>query len=151
MIFDNTTIDLFKHVVRMDGFMKLPAEGNSMFPLIRKGDICQFVTCEPTTLIKGDIVLFHSESGQLIAHRFSHTKKLKNVQRYFFKGDTNLGYDHPVTEYQIIGKLSFIQKANKQFSMENIAAELWGKLILTVPAISGMLRKYLNWKSPYQF
>ena len=36
MLFDKETIALFKKALEKDGFIHLPAEGNSMFPLIRK-------------------------------------------------------------------------------------------------------------------
>ncbi|PLR84038.1 hypothetical protein CVD25_13050 [Bacillus canaveralius] len=151
MIFDKATIDLFKKIVSKDGFIDLPAQGNSMFPLIQTGDICRFVICDPWQLMKGEIVLYHSRTGRIIAHRFYEQKTMNYMRYYFLKGDTNLGFDQPINEYQIIGKLTFIQKAEKKISVANHAAALWGRLILKLPVISGMLRKYLNWKSHYQY
>ncbi|NYE03876.1 signal peptidase [Bacillus niacini] len=151
MIFDKSIIDLFKNIVRKDGFIELPSVGYSMFPFIRKGDICRFVPCDPQTLKKGDVVLFHSESGQLIAHRFSHSNILENRRYYFFKGDTNLGFDQPVMDYHIIGKLTSIQRLNKGFSIENPFFKRWGKLMLVMPLISGILRRYLIWRRLFHF
>jgi signal peptidase I len=145
MLFDQETIHFLKVAIEKDGFLELPAHGNSMFPLIQRGDVCKFVPCSPGSLVKGDIILFHTDQGQLITHRFIRTEEY----RFLFKGDTNLGYDLPATSEQIIGKLISIKKNRHNLSMHSSSAELWAKLITTLPVLSGILRKYLNWKSHY--
>lgn len=147
MLFEQKIIDLFKRNIRNYGYIDLPSEGNSMYPLIKKGNICRFVYCEPFKLIKGDIVLYYSEAGKLIAHRFCHTKIVEDQRHYLFKGDTNFGFDQPVSEEQIIGKLAFIKKDKKKLWMADVSIGLWGKIVLSVPIISSILRNYLNWKS----
>jgi signal peptidase I len=145
MLFDLETIRFLKVAIEKDGYLELPAHGNSMFPLIQRGDVCIFVPCSPGSLVKGDIVLFNTGEGQLIAHRFIR----KEANLYIFKGDTNLGYDLPAAPEQIIGKLTSIKKQRYDVSMQNTSVELWGKLIIVMPAMSGALRRYLNWKSHY--
>jgi signal peptidase I len=147
MLFDRETILFLKMAVEKDGFLELPAQGNSMFPLIQRGDVCRFVLSSPDSLEKGDIVLFHTEQGQLIAHRFLHRKMIQGCHQYFFKGDTNLGCDIPVKEGQLIGKLSSIKKKDRELTIEQFSSKLWGKLILSLPFLSGILRRYLNWKN----
>ncbi len=145
MLFDQETIRFLKVAIEKDGLLELPSHGNSMFPLIQRGDVGKFVPCSPGSLEKGDIILFHTDQGQLIAHRFI----LKEVSHYLFKGDTNLGYDLPARPEQIIGKLTSIKKNRHNLSVESPSVELWGKLIMALPVLSGILRKYLNWKSHY--
>lgn len=151
MLCDGAAIDLFKQVISNHGFIDLPAQGNSMFPLIQKGDICRFIPCSPIQLKKGEIVLFHSKNGQLIAHRFCNSNLIDGKDHYFLKGDTNLGFDQPILEEQTIGKLLFIQKRYTKIRMEGFPANLWTRFILYFPILSGILRKYLNWKSDLQF
>jgi signal peptidase I len=148
MLLDAETLKLIKKKTQTDGFIDLPGDGNSMFPLVRKGDICRFLSVKPSQLFKGDIVLFYSDMGQLVAHRYIHTTKSNGLRFYYLKGDSNLGYDLPVLEEQIIGKLVFIQKKNRKIRINDFSASLWGWLILSFPAISGFIRKYLN--SKYQ-
>lgn len=145
MLFDQETILFLKVAVEKDGYLELPAHGNSMFPLIQRGDVCRFVPCSPDSLVKGDMILYHTHQGQLIAHRFIRVKE----GRFLFKGDTNLGYDLPAEPEQIIGKLTSIKKKSQDVSIHNSSVELWGKLIMSLPVLSGLLRKYLNWKSHY--
>lgn len=151
MLCDLAVINLFKKVIWQDGYIELPAQGNSMFPLIHKGDICRFIPFSPTQLKKGDIVLFHKQNGQLIAHRFYEIVSTNGLDHFIFKGDTNLGFDQPVLWDQIIGKMKSIQKQNSKLSIEERYVFLWTKLILTFPILSGLLRKYLNWKSVIQY
>jgi signal peptidase I len=150
MLFDQATIRFLKSAVEKDGFLELPAQGNSMFPLIQRGDVCRFIPCSPASLVKGDIVLFHMDQGQLVAHRFVETGLMDGVQQFLLKGDTNLGFDKPVNEAQLIGKLTTIQKKRHDVSADDFASIFWGKLILALPIISGILRKYLNWKNHNQ-
>ncbi|WHX41438.1 S24/S26 family peptidase [Mesobacillus sp. AQ2] len=149
MLFDLETIRFLKVAIEKDGFLELPAHGNSMFPLIQRGDVCKFVPCSPGSFGKGEIILFHTDHGQLIAHRFIRSESNDGFQHYLFKGDTNLGYDFPATPEQLIGKLSSIKKNRHNLSVHSSSVELWAKLITTLPVLSGILRKYLNWKSHY--
>ncbi|AGK52675.1 S24/S26 family peptidase [Bacillus sp. 1NLA3E] len=149
MLFDKENIILFKKNIRNHGFIDWEFEGNSMFPLIQKGNICRFVYCEPFKLIKGDIVLYYSETGQLVAHRFFHTKLVKEQRHYLFKGDTNFSFDQPVTEEQIIGKLAFIKKVDKKVWMADLPMGLWGKTILLLPFTSIILGNYINLKNAF--
>lgn len=151
MQFERETIELFKHMLQKEGVIKLPSEGNSMFPLINNGNLCTFIYCEPEQLIKGDVVLYYTSSGELIAHRFFEVKTINYMTYYIFKGDTNLSFDAPVKEHQIIGKLATIQKVKRTVNTGDLPAGLWAKIILTLPALSGILQKYLNWKQHYQF
>lgn len=151
MLFDQKTINLFKNKVKKDGFIELPADGNSMFPLIQKGDFCRFISVNLSELTKGDILLFHSKTGQLVAHRFYHKKGSGDNQLYYLKGDTNLGFDQPIPGECIIGKLLFIQKGSKIVDIKNFPFTLWSGLIVYLPALSGWLRRYLNRKDQLQF
>ncbi|MFS0637971.1 signal peptidase I [Mesobacillus foraminis] len=151
MQFDQVTVELFKSTIQKDGYIILPSMGNSMYPLIQQGNLCCFVSCQAEELKKGDVVLYYSKMGQIIAHRFIEMKPTNNMSYFYLKGDTNLGFDAPIKEHQIIGKLVSIQKGDRNVHSDGIALELWGKLVIAIPAFSGVLRKYLNCKTHYQF
>jgi signal peptidase I len=146
MLLDSRTFLLLKSKVQSEGFIDLPAYGNSMFPFIKKGNLCRFTSALPSDLKKGDIVLFHSVTGQLVAHRLSDTKELDGNRVFILKGDTNLGFDQPIIEQQIIGVLTYIQKGDKRVHMNEFSASFWGWLILSLPILSGWLRSYINFK-----
>ncbi|WP_318505157.1 signal peptidase I [Bacillus sp. T3] len=146
MLLNNETLLLLKKKTESQGYIELPAEGNSMYPFIQNGNICHFDFIEPKHIKKGDIILFHSEVGKLVAHRF-HRMEMKNGHLfYILKGDSNLGYDAPVMEQQIIGRMASIQRNNKQIKVTDYGVKLWTSLVLSWPLISGVLRMYLNRK-----
>jgi signal peptidase I len=144
---DAYSIGIIKSRVDSTGFINLPASGNSMFPFIQKGDLCRFISVNSDQLTRGDIVLYHSLTGQLVAHRLLSMKKLKGKRLFILKGDTNLGMDQPVEEQQIIGVLDSIKRVNKIVHMRGMFVRLWGTWILSFPILSGLLRSYVNSKN----
>lgn len=149
--FDQETIELLKKSMKKNGYIQLPAIGNSMYPLIHSNDLCRFEKCEPDYIKKGEILLFHSKTGQLVAHRFYGIRNVKGILHYLFKGDTNLGFDQPIKADQLIGRLSIIEKKHQVVIMKNnIFVSIWGGMISTFPFLSGLLRKYLNGRQSLQ-
>lgn len=132
---------LIKRKMQTAGYIDLPAEGTSMYPFIHPGDLCRFLLCEPYLLKRGDVVLYYSRGQRLVAHRFSHM----NGDDFLFKGDTNLGFDEPVEEELILGRLTWVQSKKKK-EAENFISIVWGKLILNFPILPELLRNRLNKK-----
>lgn len=139
-------MQLISNTIEKKGRIDLPAQGNSMFPIIREGDICRFVFCDSSLLKKGDIVLFQALTGHLVAHRLYQLKSINNEPYYVFKGDTNFGHDEPVREAQLIGKLTLIQKGKTILHVTDLVANVWSHMILASPVPSLLLRLYLNRK-----
>ncbi|WP_218623386.1 signal peptidase I [Priestia megaterium] len=137
---------LLKALIDRNGLLELPAEGTSMYPLIKQGDICRFTSIKHSPLKRGDIVLFESPANKLIAHRLLNCSYVQEEECYIFKGDTNYGVDDLVTREKIIGKLVVIQKKSVTIQEKNVAAVLWGKLILAFPLLSVLLRSYINYQ-----
>lgn len=140
MWIDRQTVLLLKNTIQQDGWIELPSFGNSMYPIIRQGEVCRFSTFKPSAVRKGDILLFYTPSEQLIAHRFYKQEK----SLFVLKGDSNLGYDEPIEEEQIIGKLTVIYKKNKMVRIESGLPVLWGNWIMTFPILSVFLQKYVT-------
>lgn len=147
MQFNKNTIALLIKTIRKYGWMDLPSYGTSMYPLIQKGNICRFVTFDSETVKKGDILLYHSSSGQLIAHRFICLKKTNNRLEYVLKGDTNPCIDEPIFPEQIIGILVTIDREKRKIYMNDFSAILWSYIITTFPILSKILKTYLSFKS----
>lgn len=143
---DAETLHLIRGVVKRKGWIDLPSYGTSMFPLIREDDVCRFVSCGPADLQRGDVVLFVTAAGQLVAHRFYRTEWIHNKAHYLCKGDTNLGFDEPVSDERIIGRLAYIQKKNRRIQTNRLIFDVWGRLVVSIPHISWLLRMYLNRK-----
>lgn len=139
-----TACYLIKEVIRKQGWIDLPAEGTSMYPLIKQGNICRFVSSEAMKLKKGEIILYHTLSGSLVAHRLLSTEWMNEQVTYRLKGDTNFGADEPVDQEQLIGKLASINKGNYQIKLPSLSVHVWSQMILLFPVITAFLRAYLN-------
>ncbi|MFD1359122.1 signal peptidase I [Fictibacillus halophilus] len=148
---NQVTVDLVRRVVKKKGSILLPAHGKSMFPFIRQGDICHFDACDPKTYKRGDIVLFTVGSNRLIAHRFMKKIHKDNQTYYLFKGDTNLLFDEPITQEQILGKMTAIERKNKKVNLENVWSNIWSLLIINLPMMSKLLRKFIYRKGDFQY
>ncbi len=142
-----TNSSLMKEIIQKRGWIDLPADGTSMYPLIKKGNICRFVACKTSAIKKGDVILFQTKNGTLVAHRFLKSNYHLNQVEYLFKGDTNLGMDEPIKDEKIIGKLVLINKGKININMSDVYAFAWCKIILFFPISSALLRGYLNKKS----
>jgi len=147
MLYNVETVDLLRYSLKKHEWIDLPAEGNSMYPLIRQGNVCRFMNCDPLTLQKGDIILFHAVSGQLVAHRFIERILVKNSLLFRIKGDTNLGFDQPIRQEQILGKLLYIKKGKIILYAFHFSVYIWGKIILSLPSLTKIIRRYLNIKN----
>jgi signal peptidase len=115
-----------------------------MYPFIKKGDICHFVSTQDANLKKGDIILFHTPNGNLIAHRFCQLVTRNQQLHYLCKGDTNLAHDEAITREQLIGKMTWIERNGRIIHVSNLAAYVWGRTVLGFPLITLVLRHYLN-------
>jgi signal peptidase len=146
MQFNNDTISLLIRTIRKYGWMDLPSNGTSMYPFIQKGNVCRFVSFNSKEVKKGDILLYHSPSGQLIAHRLLRVKEKNNQFFFELKGDTNLCNDGPILQEQIIGKLVIVNKEKKQIYMDDFSSVFWSFIITTFPNVSKLLKTYLAFK-----
>lgn len=137
---------ILKKLLEDKGWLELPAEGTSMYPLIAQGDICQFVACNAVSLKKGDIILFHTSNGDLVAHRFLRFQYSNGEAYYIFKGDTNLAPDEPVPASRIIGKLAVVDKGAVRIRTDQLYSCCWSRLLFSFPLLSSILRSYLDKK-----
>lgn len=131
-------------VLKKYGSIELPASGMSMYPIIKEGDICNFTICDPINLTSNDIVLFMSEQGKLVAHRFCNTTTKNNIPHFIFKGDTNLGTDSPIPKELILGKLHYINRGNKRIYINSLTFFVWRMVIQLLPKAGYLVKKLIQ-------
>lgn len=137
---------LMKRVISRNGSIEIVAEGSSMFPFIREGNICRFRPAEKDSFSKGDIILYRSNKGQLIAHRLLSVIHRDEECLYSCRGDTNVGYDKLIRMEQVLGVLDSIRKEGKDIRMSDLLVSIWTKAIVTLPFISKGLNRYISRK-----
>lgn len=150
MQFPKEPIQLIARVIGKNGWIDLPARGTSMYPFIREGDVCRFVLAEPASIRKGDILLYHTPYGSLVAHRFCHIVASDHQLQYLCKGDSNLAHDEAIAMEQLLGKMAWIKRNGRIIRVTGLAASMWGRAVLLFPMISLFVRLYLNRKESVQ-
>ncbi len=98
------------------------ANGNSMYPTIRDGEL---ITVEPVVIsdIKsGDIVLYQNHAG-VVAHRVVYAKQ-SNQGQLLLRGDASNSFDAPVMPHQILGKVISTERAGKKISLDKWKSSL---------------------------
>ncbi len=69
-IFHNGELgDLLKEVLGSRGILRLRASGRSMHPAIRDGDVLHVSAVSPSQIGMGDVAVYISPSGSIVAHR----------------------------------------------------------------------------------
>ena len=144
---DAALFALIKQKMASAGWIELPALGCSMFPLIQEGNKCRFHAIPLKAIKKGDILLYRSARGELIALRFCAIVEENDQLKYLCKGDTNLGHDPLIEEDQILGILYSIQTGAHNLHMTDLRVVLWRKAIIGFPILSRLINRYLARKN----
>ncbi|WP_391563898.1 hypothetical protein [Paenibacillus cremeus] len=112
-----------------------------MAPLIRSGDICRFVPIEKLSDLRvGDIILFISNSGDLVGHRYIGTTTREGNVLYVCKGDFNRDSDPPIQADQIIGRMISIRGSKIEIHMSSFWMKIWGSMIVNIPVLSILIQ-----------
>lgn len=91
--------------------------GNSMFPILRAGDVGVVQSCDPEKLRVGDIVVFKSKNTY-IAHRLIRIQKNGTLTVFTARGDKNLFNDPPFTAEALAGQIKQFTRGSKIHSTE---------------------------------
>ena len=143
---DLDVIRAVRITVERRGYIDLPSNGQSMFPLIRQGDLCRFVSFERSDLSPGDILLFISQEGILVGHRYLHTRRKGEEPVLVCKGDSNLRTDTPVPFRDVIGRLLWIKKENNLILTTHFQSRFFRRVLTSYPGCSKYIAMYLRWK-----
>src|SRR3990167_10204427 len=97
---------LAETILKQGNCIKFKAEGGSMSPSIRSGDIVEVgpVTDEITS---GDIILYRSRENTAVVHRVIKKNESGGI---LTKGDSSLDFDSPITNEQVLGKVIEVER-----------------------------------------
>ena len=91
--------------------------GNSMYPILKEGDVGLVQACEPEKLKVGDIVVFKGRDSY-IAHRLIRIQKNGAVTFFTARGDKNLFNDPPFTIEALAGQIKQVTRGKRIFAMD---------------------------------
>jgi signal peptidase I len=107
-------------IAHREAELKVYAAGNSMSPLIRKGDTLVIKHVTAGALKRGDIVVFDSR-GALCAHRLIMKSARGNRYILVTKSDNSFAADAPFADKKLMGKVSCIQRGREVFNLESLS------------------------------
>lgn len=142
---DNLLYENINRIMKKKGWIDIPSFGVSMYPLIKEGDVCRFTSINGADNIKeGDIILYVTEEGQLVGHRYLHFFNQDGIRYYVLKGDTNVFWDHPIKSSQMIGKVEYIRKRKLLIRAQGFISKIWGNIAITLPIMPRLCKQYLS-------
>lgn len=99
--------ELAGEVLRSSGTLRLQVNGWSMLPSVWPGDTLVVERANSSAVSKGDIVLF-GRNQRLFAHRVVAKRSHEGDLRVVTRGDAMPTPDLPVSEDELLGKVSLI-------------------------------------------
>jgi hypothetical protein len=84
-----------------------------MLPAAWPGDILSISSCDARQALPGDIVLFTLD-GRLVAHRVVERVSDQGSSYWITRGDSLSCNDPPVSQDQLLGRISAIQRGNRR-------------------------------------
>jgi len=106
--------ELAGEVLRSSGSLRLRATGWSMLPTVWPGDTLVIEPADSRDVSRGDIVMF-SNGQRLVAHRLV-AKGCGSVDSIETQGDAVPRPDFPITQGQLLGKVSCILRNGKSIA-----------------------------------
>ena len=104
--------------------MRIPLEGDSMRPLIRRGRDPVTIVPLSRALKRGDVVLFENPPGRYVVHR---VRRLKDG-RVQTLGDNCWNPDPWMPEKQVLGQALQAERNGRRIPLDNRAARACGRL-----------------------
>lgn len=101
---DRETRALLEECLRLNGEMRMPSIGSSMWPDIRSGDELRLARISFEQIAPGDIVLFHNDTT-LVAHRVLKAYEESGRAMLLVKGDNRTFADPPIFYEQVVGRV----------------------------------------------
>lgn len=86
--------------------VRFPAAGDSMYPLIRDGDVLHVTPVDVASVRRGEVVLVTAPRG-LTAHRVVRV----DGDTVHTRGDHAAGDDHPAGPANVVGRVAFVERA----------------------------------------
>ncbi len=89
----------------------------SMSPLIRSGDRVRVGRAEPQALRPGDIVLFASDDGAMVTHRYIGSARVADETFLHTKGDRSLVLDPPWPAAGLLGRVEGVLRGTEELDI----------------------------------
>lgn len=108
--------DMACQILICSGSVRLPAQGRSMFPAIRPGDVLLIEQVSMQSVKVGDVVVTSGDSG-FVSHRVMLIGKDAEGGLLIARGDTSTFDDLPVRESDLLGRVAYAIRNGNRISV----------------------------------
>jgi signal peptidase I len=117
--------------LRRRGMTWLKVSGNSMLPWIRPGDVLFVQGADIRCVSPGQVVLF-ARGKRLIAHRVIGRRRVAGQVFLETKGDATWDADAPISETELLGRVSEILRDGRPTRLETLHQAALGRLLACI-------------------
>lgn len=129
------------NVLRRERHLLVRSRGQSMYPLIRSGDILIINPATDEELNSGDIAYYRHSSGYYVVHRFIR----RNGSGFLvITGDNRRHPDDPVDGEQVFGRVAGIEREGKILTLKGNLNTFIGWLTVLLACIRLPLQIHLK-------
>jgi signal peptidase I len=96
--------------------VRFRAEGTSMYPTIRDGEVITIAPVRTDQLVRGDVLLCRHDT-RMIAHRLVAVTSRGAERRFHFRGDAKAGCDAPVGADAVVGRVISVARNGRAASL----------------------------------
>jgi hypothetical protein len=125
-------VELVADILGKDEVLRFRAHGGSMHPFIKNGDIIEIKPTEASAVRLGDVILYHSAGGRLLAHRVIELGTQRGQVALVTKGDAASGPDQLVHPEQVLGQVVAIERGRRKTRLDKGVYQLinilWARL-----------------------
>ena len=108
--------------------LRIIAEGSSMLPSIRGGDVIIIKPINVVDLKIGDIIIRRT-GNKLIAHRLIKKKNIEGILFLITKGDNLHSADQPLKASQLLGKVVSIERGFQIIQLDTTFQQYRNKIL----------------------
>ena len=94
-----------------------------MLPMIREGLDSVVLSSVPERPSKYDVMLYQRKNGKYVLHRLVGVG-----DKYAFLGDNQFCVERGITHEQLIARVSYFYRGEKQISVENLSYKLFCRI-----------------------
>jgi len=139
--------------------LRFTAQGSSMMPLLKSGDILVVKPVQAQQVRIGDVVLCSVSTERVVAHRIVRRRFATNGLNFLIQGDQLTQPDGWIIQEQVHGRVESLERSGRQIDLNTPAARLLGIMQATklrwhlsrlgVGEVAGRLIKQLPFFTEY--
>ena len=108
--------------------LRFTAQGSSMLPLLRSGDILVVKPVDDSRLKIGDVVLCAVSTDRVVAHRIIRRRTEENGLAFLVQGDRVGKPDGWIPQAQVLGRVDYLERSGRQINLQSGPGRLLGMM-----------------------